>query len=536
MQVFLYVALVTQVLVSAIVCFMEEKKHNSFGLLSIVFVVCLILLRLYLIYFPFISFGYLVPPGDDPANHYFMIKPIIAGAALDFTYPPLFHIVIARLSEFFHSDPIVLMTTITPFFIVLPAIAVLTVATKLFGRSAGLISFVIVLWTSNYGLMAFGDGNYPNILAAGFFLPLAILYFIRSLQEGRAYNYILLAVFSVLIVLTHHLSTAVYIMILFAVMLSLIIWNLHEKIVPKISRVTLVFIGSVSIIVALLYFLPTKQVFISALQSLSETGAFSAGASYSEPPSLVEYGAQSGQFAWFLGLVALLFAVSRVFQKQDGGKKEKIALISLAAWFLVIFVMSRSGAIGLPGRFLRECYLPLGILSGLMIEKMFLPVASVKKRIIIYGLFGLLIVFNLVQAGGNVFSSPDFFNNMIRFDQSDKEKTDGIMRVTKPGDVIIANPTTPYLPIFIKRDVRFSLVGQITSALSFRQNISSDSRVFVFIGTKPSAASAGSAYPFFANFDQISSEMKNATKNLKPIKQWPDGSLLYEIDAVVVSS
>lgn len=507
---------------------MNEKRERVLKIAVASFVLCLITLRLFWIYYPFHFFGYLVPPGDDPAVHYQMVKSILEGK-ISFDYPPLFHIIIAGLVKLFQSDPMTIMRIVTPAMIVLPSLAVLAVATKLFGRGAGLISFVVVLWTSNYGLMAFGDGNYPNILAAGFFLPLAILYFIKALQSGGKRNYFFLGLFTFLVVLTHHLTTAMYIVILFGIMLSLTAWNFHEKIMPKIARVFLIFLCSIAIIVGLLYFLPTKYVFISALQSLGKTGSVSVGESYTQLADLAEYPAQAGQFAWYLGLFALMYAVGRIFTKKEGGEKEKIVLLSLVAWFAVVFVMSRSGPSGLPGRFLRECYLPLGILSGVAVEGMFLTVVSRRKKEVIYGMFGVLIAFNLVQVNNGAYRAPDFFNPMIRFDQSDKEKADYIAQISKAEDIIIANPTTPYLPIFTERKIEFLSPIYIKDQIVLEQHLNQTKPKYLFVGKKTLANPDEKVYPFFADFDKLTDSLSlfAKTKKLTVAKKFGDGSTLY---------
>jgi len=515
---------------------MEDSYKKTMNVGALVFVACLILLKIYYLYFPFRFFEYLVPPGDDPVSHYLMIKTVLAGK-VNFAYPPLFHIIIAGLSKLFGENPMTIMRIVTPALIVLPSIAVLIITSKLFGRVAGLFSFIIVLWASNYGLVAFGDGNYPNIIAGGFFLPLAVLYFIKSLQEKKARNYIFMAAFVLLIVLTHHLSTAMYIMIIFAIFSLLIVWNRYEKIMPKVWKTFIIFVGIVSVIASFLYLLPTKTVFISAIHSFNETGNVLSVSSFSKLTEFSEYNGQSGELAWYFGLFSLLYTLSLLLRKTEKRSGEKIAMIALVAWFLVIFLVSRTERIGLPGRFMRESYLPLAVLSGLALKDLLITIPGISRKAVLCGVFGLIVIMNLTQVNGGAYGPPEYFKNMIWFTSDDNEKTEYIKQSTTPGSAILANQTTPYFPIFAERMIVFADPKKMTDLLSFKQYVKASKVSYIFIGNKTGANPDGKPYPFFAPYEestkllkQYASESKGGRKPmLKEMRRFIDGTVLYSV-------
>lgn len=511
-----------------IVCFMDARKKKLFKIASIVFVICLVALRLALIYFPFRFFDYLVPPGDDPVNHYQIVKSILGGS-LSFSYPPLFHIIIAWLSKIFSQDPMTTMRLATPALVILPSIAVLIVASKFFGRAAGLLSFVVVLWASNYGLAAFGDGNYPNIIAGGFLLPLAFLYLVRSLQEKKKRNYIAVFLLVLLMVFTHHLSTAMFVAVVFAVFVSLIAWNLYEKILPRVWKTFVIFVGVTLGIAFFLYLSPAKTVFIDAFKSFGDTGKVLSTDVYSKPVPLDEYPTQSGSLAWYFGLFALLYSISLLLKKADKRNDEKIAIIGLVAWFVIIFLASRATSIGLPGRFARECYLPLAILTGLTLRDFLAAAVGISKKAVFCGVFGLIIVSSLVQVNGGQYRSPEFYGPMIRFSWLDKEKSDYIKELSNPEDKIIANPTTPYLPIFSERKIEFVSSVYITDQATLWRYLRDANPRYIFIGKKTAANPDEKVYPFFANFDEITDSLNQyaKTNKLTVAKEFDDGSVLY---------
>lgn len=508
---------------------MEKRKKISFDLIVVVFVACLIALKLSVLYLPFVKFGYLVPPGDDPANHYHMVMQVLAGK-INFSYPPLFHIVIAWFSKIFHSEPMNIMRLITPALVVLPSLAVLVVTSKLFGRSAGLISFVVIICSSNYGLLAFGDGNYPNLIAGGLFLPLAFFYFIRSLQERRAGNYLLMILFIALLVLTHHLSTAMYIMIVFATFALMTLWNLYDKIFPKIWKSFAVFIGITLIISLFLYFLPIKTVFVNAIQSFGETGKVLSSASFSVPADLSEYPNQAGYLAWYFGIFSLLYALGLLLRDQKKNNGEKIAIVGLIAWFFIMFLASRTERIGLPGRFMRECYLPLAILSGLALKDLIISIPAISGRVILSGAFSLVILTNLVQINTGSYRSPEFFNKMIRFNDSDKIDASQIARYTTEDAVILANPTTPFLPAVSSRSVVFIKAGNAKNGEQMARAIGYNEATHVFVGFSTWQKPDPLAYPFFEDYGLISEGMdKTMRGSICPFNEFETGSRLYRV-------
>lgn len=504
-----------------------ERTDRGTTLAISAFILIAIILRLYVLYFPISFFGYLVPPGDDAIRHFEMITKILNGN-FNTGYPWLFHLFVAAIVKISGSGIVDVLRVITPALIVLPSIAVYLFLKKSFSQVAALIGFSILLWASNYALIAYGDGNYPNIVASGFFLPLSLLYLVLSLKERRLSYYLLAASFALLTLLTHHLSAAYLLFIVVIYIAVLGIWNRYERIADNYARATvfiLVLLGIAGLIASLFSF---RDMFIQAYHSIMQSGSVSAGVNFAMPIEFGEYGAQIGPFVYYGGLLGIMFLIYLLGQAKE--KINKPALLLILVWFLVTYIFSRISEVGLPGRFARELALPLVLAESVMIWRFMQALHTNIQKILMVFAIGVIIVFELAQVNGGYYRSPSYFKKMIWFDSNDKKSADSIKAVVPQGETIIANNTSPYLPIFADRKIVFIPLNRTPSIDSLNAFASAAGARYVFIGQITSANPAVDGYSFFANFDRITSNLKKDLVQCDPIETDDSSSALYDLE------
>lgn len=510
---------------------MDEKSRSSLtrekvlNWVEIIFVGLAIGVRVYFIYLPFKVFNYLVVPGDDAVNHYKMVNEVLSGQ-YDYVYPKLFHFLIAKFSLLTGMGVMDSLKAVTPLLIILPSIAIYIFARKQFGRLAGILCFMIMLWGgTNYALVAFGDGNYPNIIAAGFFMPLALCYMLESLKKGKLYNYLMAALFFALTVLTHHLTTAMVLIIVLVYLIVLGIWNHFEKVAPNFKKIAIFIVVLVGLMVAVISFTDLKTVFVSAWNNLFANGSTIAVKSFAKLVEYDEYPGQIGGLTWYGGLISLFYLIYLMGQKDEG--KHRAAYLLIVVWFAVLFMASRSSSIGLPGRFTREIAFPAALSIGIMAASLFNQLSRVSK-IFAVGIFGFIIFANLTQINSGLYKAPEYFNRMIWFSYQDKEITDYLGSSTDFNDRFVANPITPYLPVFAGRQIA---VVNTDNLAKINEAIGSSGAKYILIGPKTPSGPAEDAYGFFANYDKTTEALNKLVKQKKMTvtKEFAYGAVLYQI-------
>ena len=392
---------------------------------------------------------------------------------------------------------------------------------------SALIGFVIALWASNYALVAYGDGNYPNIIAGGLFLPLTLLFLLLSFRQRRLSYYLLTAIFAVLTLLTHHLS-AVYLLVITLVYLIVLgAWNKFETIASNYRRTAVFILILLGAAILLVLASPFRSMFAEVFHSIAQSGSFSAGTSFSLPPEFSEYASQIGPFVYYGGLVGMIFLIYLLGQPKT--RINKPALLLILVWFIVAYGFSRFSQVGLPGRFARETAVPLIMAEAIMVWCFIQAMQTNAQKIVAALGFGLIIILELVQVNGGAYRSPDFFKRMIWFDANDKRSADTIELIVPQDEVVLANPTTPYLPIFTSRKIVFVSLDKTPNLSALRAYAKAVEAHYVFIGTKTSANPDEETYPFFNNFDKISKNLQNDLSKCESITVPDSNFAIYDL-------
>ena len=502
----------------------QKRLYFWFGIALVAFALGL---KIYILYFPFFFYHYLVPPGGDAINHLQYVNNILNGS-LKADYPPLFHFVIAVFSKLSGAQALQTMKWVTPFLVILPSFALYIFSRRLFGFKAGVVAFFICLWVANYGLVAYGDGNYPNLLAGGFFQPISLTFIILALTKPAKKTVIWAILFSVLIALTHHLTTALYGTVLLVYFIVLLIWNRFEQIAPNIKRVFFVFLVLTGVVFVVVFLSPVRAVFESAIKSLFATGEVISSKNFAIVPNYHNYPEAIGGFVWYAGLIALLYLGLALGRAKDEVNKPAILLI--ICWFAVIFTLSRWQGVGLPSRIAREAGLPLTLAISYMLFDLLKAAKNSYQKIFAWSALSFVLVINLQQINGGAYMSPEFFNRMVWADESDLQKARVLEGLTLSTESIISNPTSPYMGIFTNRTFVYPNPGKISSPEDLISFAKVRKAKYVFIGKKTAGAPVGeNAYAEFANFTSITSALNADKSVLREVEKFPDGSAIYEI-------
>ncbi|MCX6809679.1 MAG: hypothetical protein NTZ65_02960 [Candidatus Berkelbacteria bacterium] len=511
------------------------KSFDGIDWLILVFIVVALICRLYILYFPFRFYSYLVLPGNDAVSHLAMVKQVLAGS-WNSSYPLFFHAVIAFLSKTFSKSPLDTMLAVTPALVVFPSIAIYYFAEKNFGRITGLIAFVLGLWANNYIMVSFGDGNYPNLLAAGFFMPIALAFLISTIKKPKWTNYLGFTVFTALLALTHHLTALLFAIILAIYFVTIAVWNRKEKITPGLKKIILFIAVALGAAAVILFLTPLREIFLTYFKLLLAQPERLGDASFTKLIDYSEYPAMVGNLVWFGGLISVIYLIYLLGKKK--GEVNKPAILMILVWFVVAYVLSRLPQSGLPGRFARETAWPLLLAFSVSLTYIFRSLKYNSQKIAAFGLIGFVIFLNMSQINAGSYRTPEFFNSMIWFTAKDKEKTDFIKSATQGGDKIVTNPTTPYFDMFVERKVYLPAPNLVSTPALFESYVQANKVRYVFIGNETEANPDSSVYPFFADFEKITEFLQTGivqelkTKHAIIVQQFSDGSVLYKIDLV----
>ena len=504
----------------------KRRKYDFPKIAAVIIAAVLVSLRVYVLYYPFHVFRYLVPPGDDAVNHLTMIKNVMVGDWKS-DYPPLFHALIAFLSNLTLKDPLVILKSVTPLLVIFPSIAVYFFSRKNFGEMTAVFGSLICLWSSNYALVAFGDGNYPNILAAGFFMPLAFLFLVNVTNQKKWTNYLWGIVFAVLIILTHHLSALLFALISLFYIAAVALWNKREKISANIRPLIIFVSVTLGCGIIIIFSTPLRTIFMGAFRSLAQQGSFMANSPFAKPLGYSEYAAAVGNLVWYGGLVSLFYLIYLLGKPEE--RVNKPAILLILSWFIVTFIFSRSTQMGLPARFARETALPLILSLSVSISSIIGELKFNWQKISGYVLFVFLIAVNLTQVNNGAFRSPDYFNRMIWFSSQEKEISDFIKENIPSEDTVLANQISPYLPIFAQRKIIFLDPKNVTGKLGFRQYMAAQGIKYVLIGKMTKAQPEGSVYPFFKDFAETTGILQQNVPNFIKIGEFSNGSVIYQL-------
>lgn len=391
----------------------------------------LILIQFVLQYYGLIRYHYPVPPGDDCVNHFVLADKFLNGQSLIKTiistsYPPFFHWLVAMLAKIFHLGIIQILLYLTPALPIAASIVLFFLTREIFNNRAALLTMFMysLLAVSPYQLL--GDGGYPNLLAASIFIPIIIILLSRSMKEDKKLlNGIGAAIFIILTLVTHHLSSIYLILIL---LISLPVFLCSNS--KSLSKTRVILNGAIGAAVIFIFFYillrtsllnPIKQMILNVVE-FSNQYPFLHFLQASEPGTVLGLKASAlliGLPVSFFGFLGLVY-----FTVKKSKTSRSSAIIMVMVWAVVLLLGSRISFLSNPDRLVRDAAIPLVILASGVLELIIFQTKPVVWRAVAIAIFAVLSLIPLSRRMDNSFK----FNTMVRFTIEDKQ---AISRITK---------------------------------------------------------------------------------------------------------
>lgn len=448
-----------------------------FWVLALVLMAIVSYTSIWLIFQPHWHAGDLVPPGDDPIAHLVIIEKILNGQGwlAGLPYPPLFHWIVAALAFKMQLQP---LQALWPILIALIGLVPLTiggwVAIRLSrGSTAALLvgtgTLIGLVLLSRQPLQAWGDGNYPNLLAEAVLIPILIL-ILSSLHERWHWGRAAASLFLLgLVFLTHAMSTLVA-LIVFTAGIALLKLPRTGRIFLSLGMVSLAGIAFMKAI----YPVIRSQSILDTLSGQSNLVPGLSGAIVAVTP-LSQFDFFFGPLFW--SIFGLLVALGLILYLRV--PRERPTLLMLFIWFAALFFISRISSLGVPDRFLRDLNYPMIALGvGVMTILAGRHVRLATALAVLICSSGILFGTFRDAQPGTFGPHPDGLRPIV-------QRVDGVIarqfqtaaELIPPNARISANLTTSYLPFLINRPVN-PVAATYDSSLS-------EAQLYFFLGPIP---------------------------------------------------
>jgi hypothetical protein len=523
----------------------KESKISTYfwiiiGLLALGF-------KIFLLFYTYWHRHYLVPPGGDVIGHYQIIQHIIQTKTISFRiYPEGFHLLVVAISKIFHQSIWGVLTNWTPVLIILPALAIFFLLRQLFSLRVSVISASILLLTSNYPLLAFIDGNYPDMLAYGCFGVLAFAFLIRYFRTDKRINLLWAGIFLILIALTHHFTF----FSIFAILLIFGLWQLLLKIShAKISLLKKICfsLGSIILLMAVGYLIVFKMyggMVLPYLHSLitNTPTKNSIINSWAVAPQYSDYPDMAGNLVWYFGLAGFFYVLATNFADKKHAKFRPLLII----WPLFFYLMSRFEAANFLPRFARELALPLTVFMAYLFDYLIEKNMNRKRlgQILAFGLIGYLIIINSSLYTG-LDQIPDSLGQHVFYSELDQGKIDWMSANIPKQTTILYNPWGNWFfpvrtenmvtPMVLKSD-KISIVNQY---IANPKNLTAKAQYDVLVDQEKNQFS-NIEYIFddmppvnmdpswYHNYTQNHAVLQSMETNYQLVKTFEDGAKIYQ--------
>lgn len=348
--------------------------------------------------------------GGDQFFHAMMANMMLTRGEIEpyAVYPPGLHTLDAVISRFSGLEPVELFPVFAPALILLPPLALYTLARLLWGWEYGVAAAALVGLVCNSSFIYLSyQAMYPTLVSAEFLLVMAVgalagLYARPSLRAA-----LLLALLGSSVALYHPVGS-LYTAALFGLVGTLLL----PYLLLRERRTGLALLGSFALLGALAiayawdtYDLPrTVAGFVSGSGSSAGGEAVSMAVGTQAPLALEHLPQTISHPVLWLGLFgALLLALGG----RGGSLPASLARITLLLWCLVMFVGSRTAESGFPERFERDLGIPLALLAAFALAAVVRSIrrsgpsariVAVSVAALVAGLIGVQAAWNLQGA------------------------------------------------------------------------------------------------------------------------------------------
>ncbi len=274
-------------------------------------------------------------------------------------YPPLFHILIAGLGTILKIDYFQVAKFMQPFLAMFIVLSVSYVANKFYGKIAGISAGFLII--SSY-LISRIILPIPENLAL-IFLPLAVYFYYRSIDEGIL-KYALVAGFMlILTILTHPVAPEVIFLVITTFTILTLILNRNISILKNYGA--FLSFPIISLIIGLTaLFLLKPDLFNSAIHQGLTLVISGITLNYNQPLGTLSYLKNIGPLVLISAVTGIIFAL----------KKMEKTHIFMFIWVLTMFLLSNAYWFGInvvTYRVLIYLLIPLSILGGFGLSQVY---------------------------------------------------------------------------------------------------------------------------------------------------------------------
>jgi hypothetical protein len=298
--------------------------------------------------------------GGDQFSHAVMAEQMLAHGQYHtyLIYPPGFSALTAVICRFAALTPLKLFPALAPMLVVVTAVGAYALATRLWGWEFGLGAAALsgLVLTGAYN--GFAEGRYPDLISAYFLLTMTVAVLITFYEAPGWRSGLLVAVVGAAPVLYHSVAT-LYLVVLLAVVAVISLAYLLYLRRGRDARALVLALAGVAVLSACYGLYIYK--FGGGHSATSSAVSIVLGSQPAPGPGgvLKELGPP---IVWF-GLigVAALAAGLRHYARPA----QVLAVLTVLAWCVIMYVGSRTAADGFPQRFERDLGAPLSVTAAL---------------------------------------------------------------------------------------------------------------------------------------------------------------------------
>jgi hypothetical protein len=314
-------------------------------------------------YEPVIRYDWPSIRGLDHFSHALMAQQMLGHGSYRsyLIYPPGFPAVSAVLSRLSGLAPLVLYPVIAPALLVLTALAMYVLATRLWGWGYGIAAaaFSGLVLHGAYGSLA--DGRYPDLTSAYFLITMGVAALLTLYASPSRRSAALAAVLGASPILYHSVATLYEALILVLAAVTSVPYLLYLR---RRAEARTVLAGlAVLAVLAIGYGWYTYGVgWPVAGHSASSAAVSQVLGSQSAPAPLHVFSALAPPIVW-LGVFGLVLLVLTL--RYERKPAAVLATVTVAAWCLVMYAGSRTASDGFPQRFERDLGAALSVVAAL---------------------------------------------------------------------------------------------------------------------------------------------------------------------------
>jgi hypothetical protein len=297
--------------------------------------------------------------GGDQFSHAVMAEQMLAHGQYNsyLIYPPGFSSLTAVICRFAGLTPLQLFPVLAPMLVVVTALGAYALATRLWGWEYGLGAAALsgLVLTGAYN--GFAEGRYPDLVSAFFLLTMTVAALVTLYEAPSWRSVALVIVVGATPVLYHSVATLYLVVLLVVVAVTCLPYLVYQRRgrEARILFLSLAGVAALSACYGVYIYVAVHHAATSSAVSivLGSQAAPGPGAVLKElGPPIVWLG--------LIGVAALAAGLPNLTKPA-----QVLAVLTVLAWFLIMYLGSRTAVDGFPQRFQRDLGAPLSVTAAL---------------------------------------------------------------------------------------------------------------------------------------------------------------------------